>query len=353
MQRLIIRHRYYPFGNIFSNKVFIAASTCTSSNLVSIKLCLDLKVETVIPLPIRFMASVTSGSNNGSSLRVGKNNKQLVVSDETTRVEQIKLLDASEDAYGGVVVDMKDPMDSESFAYLLRASISQWRLQGKKGVWIKLPIELVNLVEATVQEGFRYHHAEPSYLMLVKWISKTEDTLPANASHRIGIGAFVMNDMGEVLVVQEKNGKFKGTGVWKFPTGVVDQGEDICMAALREVKEEAGIETEFLEILAFRQSHKSFFGKSDLFFLCMLRPLSFDIQKQDTEIEAAKWMPLEEYAAQPFNQKREQFSKIANICLEKKKNNYTGFSAAPSTTAFSSKKNYLYFNNNGNNNLKQ
>ncbi|CAL5390818.1 unnamed protein product [Camellia sinensis] len=301
-----------------------------------------LKFEAVIPFPIRFMSSVTSGSNNGSSLWVGKNNKQLVVSDEITRVEQIKLLDASEDAYEGVMVDMKDPMDSESFAYLLRASISQWRLQGKKGVWIKLPIELVKLVEAAVQEGFRYHHAEPSYLMLVKWISKTEDTLPANASHRIAIGAFVMNDMREVLVVQEKNGKFKGTGVWKFPTGFVDQGEDICTAALREVKEEAGIETEFLEILAFR------------FVLCLHAKASvFDIQKQDSEIEAAKWMPIEEYAAQPFNQKREQFNKIANICLEKKNNNYTGFSAALSTTAFSSKKNYLYLNNNGNNNLKQ
>ncbi|KAI3504373.1 hypothetical protein L1887_25806 [Cichorium endivia] len=29
----------------------------------------------------------------------------------------------------------------------------------------------------------------------------------------------------------------------------------------------------------------------------MMRPLSFDIQIQETEIEAAKWMPLEEYAA--------------------------------------------------------
>lgn len=37
-----------------------------------------------------------------------------------------------------------------------------------------------------------------------------------------------------------------------------------------------------------RQSHKSFFEKSDLFFLCMLRPLSFDIQKQELEIEAAQ-----------------------------------------------------------------
>lgn len=28
---------------------------------------------------------------------------------------------------------------------------------------------------------------------------------------------------GQVLVVQEKNGTFKGTGVWKLPTGVVDE----------------------------------------------------------------------------------------------------------------------------------
>ena len=50
-----------------------------------------------------------------------------------------------------------------------------------------------------LQEGFRYHHAEPDYLMLVKWIPETADTLPANASHRVGIGAFVMNDNREVL----------------------------------------------------------------------------------------------------------------------------------------------------------
>lgn len=31
-----------------------------------------------------------------------------------------------------------------------------------------------------------------------------------------------------------------------------------------------------------------FFEKSDLFFICMMRPLSFDIQKQDLEIEAAQ-----------------------------------------------------------------
>lgn len=49
-----------------------------------------------------------------------------------------------------------------------------------------------------MQEGFWYHHAEPTYLMLVYWIPEIPHTIPANASHRVGIGALVMNDNGEV-----------------------------------------------------------------------------------------------------------------------------------------------------------
>lgn len=48
------------------------------------------------------------------------------------------------------------------------------------------------------QEGFRYHHAEPDYLMLVYWIPETAYTLPANATHRVVVGAIVMNDKREV-----------------------------------------------------------------------------------------------------------------------------------------------------------
>ncbi|KAK6133196.1 hypothetical protein DH2020_033086 [Rehmannia glutinosa] len=151
----------------------------------------------------------------------------------------------------------------------------------------------------------------------------------------------------QVLVVQEKSGKFRGTGVWKFPTGVVDEGEDICDAAVREVKEETGIDSKFLEILAFRQSHQSYFEKSDLFFVCMMQPLSEDIQPQEAEIEAAQWMPYEEYAAQPFVQKHELLRIISDACLAKKDGTYSGFLAVPTTTGFSKKNAYLYVNTRG------
>ncbi|XP_057962473.1 nudix hydrolase 2-like [Malania oleifera] len=262
-------------------------------------------------------------------------------------VQQVKLLAAENDDHGGVIVDLKGPMDSSVFVELLRGSISHWRQQGKKGVWIKLPLELVNLVEPAVKEGFWYHHAERKYVMLVYWIPESADTLPANASHRVGIGAFVMNEKREVLVVQEKSGIFQGTGVWKFPTGVVDEGENICEAAVREVREEAGIDAKFLELLAFRQSHKSFFEKSDLFFVCMLQPLSFNIKKQESEIEAAQWMPFEEYATQPFVQSHDLLKRIADMCWAKIEGKYSGFCAVPTSSSFSSKNCYLYLSSQG------
>ncbi|KAL0310796.1 UNVERIFIED_CONTAM: Nudix hydrolase 2 [Sesamum angustifolium] len=262
------------------------------------------------------------------------------------QIQQVdRILEGEEDHHGGVIVEMtNEPLDPVVFASLLKASLSHWRQEGKRGIWIKIPIELVNLVEPAVKEGFYFHHAEPKYLMLVHWLPGTANTLPANASHRVGIGAFVLNEKNEVLVVQEKSGRFRGTGIWKLPTGVVDEGEDICDAAVREVKEETGIDAKFLEILAFRQSHKSFFEKSDLFFVCMMQPLSSDIRPQEAEIEAAQWMPYEEYVAQPFVQKHELPRRIADICSAKKDKDYSGFSAVPISSAFSEKQDYLYLN---------
>ncbi|XP_061339777.1 nudix hydrolase 2-like isoform X2 [Gastrolobium bilobum] len=263
------------------------------------------------------------------------------------QVQQIELLTSTDDDHGGVIVEMDESMDSTIFISILRASISHWKQLGKKGVWIKLPIHLVSLVEALVKEGFWYHHAEPKYLMLVYWIPEGANTIPGNATHQVGVGALVVNEKREVLVVQEKSGHFQGTGAWKFPTGVVDQGEDICVAAVREVKEETGVDSEFMEVLAFRQSHMTFFEKSDLFFVCMLRPLSFDIQIQEIEIEAAQWMPFDEYAAQPIMEKYELLKYVNDIYLAKIDGRYSGFTPVSTTSNFSEGKSYLYLNAGG------
>ncbi|KAG7583403.1 NUDIX hydrolase domain [Arabidopsis suecica] len=265
-----------------------------------------------------------------------------------SEAQESPLLQWKPDDYGGVKVNLIEPMTTEDFVPKLRASLVDWRNQGKKGIWLKLADGLENLIAPAKAEGFKYHHAESDYLMLVSWLSDLHNTNPANASHRIGIAAFVLNSNREVLVVQEIGGPFHGTGVWKLPTGVIKEGEGVWAGAEREVEEETGIKTTFKEVLAFRESHKSFSEKrkTDIMFLCelIMKPGTFEIKKEKAEIYAAKWMPIEEYVNQPWNQEKELFRFMANICLKRSQEmEYVGFSTVRTTTS-TGRESYLYCN---------
>lgn len=263
-----------------------------------------------------------------------------------TTLENNFVLEASEDEYGGVVVDAdRLPSDQAAFAGSLAASLSYWKSVGKKGVWLKLPVDRSEFVPIAVKEGFKYHHAEESYLMLTYWIPDEPSLLPANASHQVGVGGFVINDQMEVLVVQEKYRGSPMDGVWKLPTGFILASEEIFTGAIREVKEETGVDTEFVDVVAFRHAHNVAFQKSDLFFICMLRPVSSQIKIIDeTEIQAAKWMPLEEFVKQPFIQEDHMFQKIMDICIQRLRKCYCGLTAHDVVSKFDGRASTLYYN---------
>ncbi|KAI5067510.1 hypothetical protein GOP47_0018038 [Adiantum capillus-veneris] len=243
-------------------------------------------------------------------------------------VERPTLLKAEEDCYDGVIVDPTClPKSADEFVCNLRASLSHWKGEKKRGVWLLLPSHLAEFVPLAIKEGFQYHHAEPSHVMMTFWIPDTPCTLPPNASHQVGIGAFVMNDRREVLAVQEKDGPLRGSGVWKMPTGLINQGEDLCAGAVREVKEETGVDTAFQQVVGFRHGHFVSFCKSDLYFVCTLRPLSSHVVEQKGEIEAARWMPLEEFRDQAFYTEHKARRNMLDLCLASWDGLYTGFTA--------------------------
>uniref|UniRef100_A0A0E0KTH8 Nudix hydrolase domain-containing protein n=1 Tax=Oryza punctata TaxID=4537 RepID=A0A0E0KTH8_ORYPU len=263
-----------------------------------------------------------------------------------TALENNFVLESSEDEYGGVVVDAdRLPSDKAAFARSLAASLSYWKSVGKKGVWLKLPVDRSEFVPIAVKEGFKYHHAEEAYVMLTYWIPHEEPCmLPANASHQVGVGGFVINDQMEVLVVQEKYCGSSLDGAWKLPTGFILASEEIFTGATREVKEETGVDTEFVDVVAFRHAHNVAFQKSDLFFICMLRPTSNNIKIDETEIQAAKWMPLEEFVKQPFIQEDHMFQKIMDICIQRLRKCYCGLTAHNVISRFDGRRSTLYYN---------
>ncbi len=69
-------------------------------------------------------------------------------------------------------------------------------------------------------------------------------------------------------------------------------GEHLADAVVREVLEETGVHTHFDALVCFRHLHGYRYGKSDIYFVCRLLPLSQEITMQEEEIEDCLWMPV-------------------------------------------------------------
>ncbi|XP_022754935.1 nudix hydrolase 8-like [Durio zibethinus] len=256
---------------------------------------------------------------------------------------EMECLDAWDDEYNGVIIDTEClPSSANAFASVLRASLSNWKLKGKRGIWLKIISEQADLVPIAIQEGFEYHHAEPGYVMLTYWIPNEPCMLPGSPSHQIGVAGFVINEKREVLVVKEKC-PCSCSGVWKLPTGYINKYEEIFSGAVREVKEETGVHTVFLEMVAFRHAHRVAFEKSDLLFVCMLKPLSSEIVIDENEIQDAKWMPLGDFIEQSFYREDYMSKKMILICIAAHENGYHGFTAQQLISKLDGRLTFLYY----------
>jgi 8-oxo-dGTP pyrophosphatase MutT (NUDIX family) len=120
-------------------------------------------------------------------------------------------------------------------------------------------------------------------------------------------GAIVLND-DAVLLVQHRN-----HGRWLQPGGEIEPHEDPAQAAVREVKEETGIDVELMNGLNFahpsarsvpppfaifdRVSRDRRIGPHRcLSFLYVCRPIAGTLTPQLTEVAAVRWVPLAEIA---------------------------------------------------------
>jgi 8-oxo-dGTP pyrophosphatase MutT (NUDIX family) len=121
--------------------------------------------------------------------------------------------------------------------------------------------------------------------------------------------AIILDDADRVLLVE--HGKI---GLWLYPGGHVDPNEDPAQTALREVREEVGIDVQILAKSGF--SHASvavvpspftilvqdvndatvgLHQHIDMVYVC--RPLSTDIVHQPEELNGCRWVPHAEVSA--------------------------------------------------------
>jgi ADP-ribose pyrophosphatase YjhB (NUDIX family) len=214
--------------------------------------------------------------------------------------------------------------------------------------------------------------------MLSRWLpTDSISRLPFGPTHQVGVGIFVtlplsmnnnnnnhhhphqdMTNNTMMLVVRERTGPAAARQLWKMPTGLLDPGEELGPAAVRELREETGLEGVFEGVICFR--HATTHGGSgrsisDLFFVCQVKLIVADnsatinnntnahdddddendndnidnnnninhmfqfnkTQLQNDEIADIRWMPVQEYAAQETWQASPVYRELNQVLLER------------------------------------
>ncbi|MGB0371697.1 MAG: NUDIX domain-containing protein [Opitutales bacterium] len=125
---------------------------------------------------------------------------------------------------------------------------------------------------------------------------------PASAA-----GVFVLNDKNEFLGIQRDREPRRGT--WAVPGGFVDVGESMEAAAIRETKEEVGLEISGIQYLTSFPNDYVYaginYGTTDCYFIT--REFSGNVEGQAGEVSGTEWLnPFEvdpETLAFPSTQK--------------------------------------------------
>uniref|UniRef100_A0A1I8AR29 Nudix hydrolase domain-containing protein n=1 Tax=Steinernema glaseri TaxID=37863 RepID=A0A1I8AR29_9BILA len=210
-------------------------------------------------------------------------------------------LSGKTDIFGGITVDSLEvpfeEADSGAAEEALVASLDHWKTEGVRGVWFCVANKSCFWVPILVKAGFDFHHAQPGYVMLTRWLPSTKNNLPRYPFTTIGVGGLVVSSDGRILLMKEKRGHYLG---WKFPGGASDPGESLYETAEREVFEETGVEAKATSILCFRHASRGWKDNMDIYFVCVMRPMdeqSMELKPCPNETAECQWMSREDIKA--------------------------------------------------------
>ncbi len=118
-----------------------------------------------------------------------------------------------------------------------------------------------------------------------EWLQNVGEGVPGYVTPKVAIGAVVGNDAGEILLVQRAD-----SGVWLYPTGWADIGYSPAEVAVKEVREETGIECEPVRLLSVIDGQRmgfSRFGMYMLLFFC--RATGGELRRHPLETSDVGW----------------------------------------------------------------
>ncbi|HEX7094786.1 MAG TPA: NUDIX hydrolase N-terminal domain-containing protein [Acidimicrobiales bacterium] len=101
--------------------------------------------------------------------------------------------------------------------------------------------------------------------LVEEWMKAVGAGVAGYVTPKATVGAVVHNDRDELLLVRRRD-----SGVWLYPTGWADVGYSASEVAVKEVREETGIECEVVRLVAVLDGLRQGFTRIPLYSLVFL-----------------------------------------------------------------------------------
>jgi ADP-ribose pyrophosphatase YjhB (NUDIX family) len=206
------------------------------------------------------------------------------------------MLKTKKDRYNGLIIETESIQASvSSFKISLQKLLEQAKIEQIALLWLDLTVEQNEHIAVALELGFEFHNCEAKRTTLTYQVTK-DAYIPVPPTHTIGVGAVVINEENELLMVRDRI--HTAHSIYKLPGGMLEHAQSLEEGVVREVWEETGIEAKLIKMVSVLNSHPYRFNKSNMYIVFRLEALSREINVIDThEIEKALWMPLSEFFA--------------------------------------------------------
>jgi len=175
---------------------------------------------------------------------------------------------------------------------------------------IKTRMELFGRLEKRVRELHSYSVPEVIALPIVQgsdgYLRWLEEQLPADRRQRVGNLRTVKEVSAGGVMVRRRGDQIETALIhvrnrWGLPKGHVERGETADRTALREVREETGLDGKVIQKLGdIRYSYRDKTKKGEpvridkRVHFYLLHYLKGDVQNHDHEVDEARWFPIED-----------------------------------------------------------
>ena len=121
--------------------------------------------------------------------------------------------------------------------------------------------------------------------LVEEWMKQVGRGVPGYQTPKVGIGAVVGNDDGEILLIKRSD-----SGIWLYPTGWADIGYSASEVAIKEVKEETGIDIEVVRLIGVFDGLRLGFTRTPLYSLVFhCRAIGGELAAHPLECEDVGW----------------------------------------------------------------